>query len=59
MGICLYIIEFPQKLQLSSIFWWLNLVRLYSVHKILYPKGRIESYSVMGTVVSPNKILLN
>ena len=26
--------------------------------KILYPKRRIESYSIMGTIVSPNKILL-
>ena len=25
---------------------------------ILYPKRRIESYSIMGTIVSPNKILL-
>ena len=33
-------------------FWWLNLIRL------LYPKRRIESYSIMGTIVSPNKILL-
>ena len=39
-------------------FWWLNLVRLYSLCKILYPKRRIESYSILGTIVSPNKILL-
>ena len=39
-------------------FWWLNPVRLYSLYKILYPKRRIESYSIMGTIVSPNKILL-
>ena len=26
--------------------------------KILYPKRRIESYSMMGTIVSPNKMLL-
>ena len=25
---------------------------------MLYPKRRIESYSMMGTIVSPNKILL-
>ena len=24
---------------MSSVFWWLNLVRLYSLHKIRYPKG--------------------
>ena len=28
------------KLHISSICWWLNQVRLYSVSKILYPKGR-------------------
>ena len=39
-------------------FWWLNLVRLYSLYKILYPKRRIESYSILGTIISPNKILL-
>ena len=38
--------------------WWLNLVRLYSLYKILYPQRRIESYSIMGTIVPPNKILL-
>ena len=36
-------------------FWWLNLVRLYSLYKILYPKRRIESYSIMGTIVSQKK----
>ena len=25
---------------------------------MLYPKRRIESFSIMGTIVSPNKILL-
>ena len=39
-------------------FWRLNLVRLRSLDKILYPKRRIESYAIMGTIVSPNKILL-
>ena len=34
-------------------FWWLNIVRLDSLHKILYSKRRIESYSIMGTIVSP------
>ena len=44
----------------SNVFWWLNLIRLYSysLYKILDPKGRIESYSIMGTIVSPNKTLL-
>ena len=32
---------------------WLNLVRLYSLYKILYPKRRIESYSIMGTIIPP------
>ena len=26
--------------------------------KILYPKRRIKSYSILGTIVSPKKILL-
>ena len=42
----------------SSFFWWLNLARLYSLYKILYPNRRIYSYSILGTIVSPNKILL-
>ena len=42
---------------LSSVFWRLNPVRLSSLYKILYPEGRIESYSILGTIVSPNKIL--
>ena len=46
-------------LQVSNVFWWLNLVRFYSSYKILYPKRKIESYSIMGTIISPNKILLN
>ena len=46
--------------QLSSFFWWLNLVRLYSLDKRLYPKVSIEAYSIMGTIIiSSNKILLN
>ena len=28
------------------------------LYKIRYPKRRIESYSIMGTIVSPNKVLL-
>ena len=43
---------------MSGGFWWLNQVRLYSLYKILYPKRRIYSYSILGTIVSPNKILL-
>ena len=26
------------------------------IYKILYPKRRIESYSILGTMVSPDKI---
>ena len=44
---------------IESCFLSLNLVRLYPLYKILYPKRRIESYSILGTIVSPNKILLN
>ena len=48
------------KRELSSVFFeWLNLVRIYSLYRVLYPKRRIESYSIVGTIVSPNKILLN
>ena len=32
--------------------------KIIFVYKILYPKRRIESYSITGTLVSPNKILL-
>ena len=46
------------SLHLSSVFWWLNLVRLYSLYKILYPKRKIYSYSIMGTIISPNEIQL-
>ena len=38
-------------------FWWLKLVRLHALHKILYPKRRIKSYSILGTIVSPSKML--
>ena len=38
-----------------TFFWWLNLVRFYSASKILYPKRRIESYSIFGTIVSPKQ----
>ena len=46
------------KVDMSSVFGWLKLVRLYSLYKILYPKRKISSYSILGTIVSPNKILL-
>ena len=44
--------------QMSSVFVWLNLVRYHSLCTILYPKRRIESYSLMGIIVSPSKILI-
>ena len=43
---------------LVAVFWWSNLVRLHSLYKILYLKRRLESYSILGTQASPNKILL-
>ena len=45
---------------LSSVSLVLNLVRLCSLYKnqILYPKRRIQSYSRLGTIVSPNTTLL-
>ena len=48
----------PVDIHVSRAFWWLNLVRSYSLYKIPYPKRRIESYSRLGTIVSPNKRLL-
>ena len=38
----------------NVFFWWLNLVRLYPLYKVLYPKRRIQSYSIMGTIVPLN-----
>ena len=46
-----------RSIHVRSVFGWLNLVTLYSLQKILYPKRRIYSYSLLGTVVSPDKIL--
>ena len=40
---------------MSSVSLVVNLVRLYSLYKILYPERRVESYSIMGTIVSPKK----
>ena len=38
----------------SVVFlWWSNKVRLYSLYEVLYPKRRIESYSILGTIVPP------
>ena len=46
-------------LPLGDVFFgWLDLVRLNSLHKIRYPKRRIESYSIVSIIVSPNKIRL-
>ena len=36
----------------QRFFWWLNPARLYPLYKILYPKRRIESYSILGTIIS-------
>ena len=52
-------VQYPKPLaahvgkQLSSVFWWLSPVGLYSLYKILNPKRRIESYSILGTIISP------
>ena len=43
---------------MSSVFWWLNPVRLCSLHENTITKRRNESYPILGTIVSPNKILL-
>ena len=36
---------------MSSVFLRLNPVGLYPLYRILYPKRRIESYSILGTIV--------
>ena len=54
---CVCIHTLDPKPSWVVFFGWLNPVRSYSLNKILYPKRRIESYSIMGTIVSPNKIL--
>ena len=36
---------------MSSVFWWLNPIRLYSLYKNTIPNRRIESYSILGTIV--------
>ena len=42
---------------MSNVFLVVKPGKIYSLYGILYRK-RIESYSAMGTIVSPNKILL-
>ena len=49
----------PINSPIEYVFWWLNPERSCSLYEILYPKRRIESYSIMSTTVSRNKILLN
>ena len=44
--------------RMSNVFWWLNLESSNSLYKILYPKRRVKSYSILGTIVSPNQLLL-
>ena len=47
----------PYYDQLSSVFLVVKPSKFISLYKILYPKRRIKSYSILGTIVSPNKIL--
>ena len=44
--------------QVSSVFLVVEPSKIIFLYKILYPKRRIESYPIVGTIVSPNKILL-
>ena len=39
-----------------AFFWWLNLVRLYSLYKNTIPQK--EDRTILGTIVPPNEILL-
>ena len=45
--------------QLSNVFFVVKPSQIVFLTKILYPKRRIESYCLLGTIVSPNRILLN
>ena len=45
-------------IQVSRVFLVVEPSNIIFLDKILYPKRRIESYSIMGTIVVPNKILL-
>ena len=45
---------------MSSVFLVVKPSKImsYPLYKILYTKKRIESYSIMRTIIPPNKILL-
>ena len=43
---------------MSSVFLVVEPSKIIFLIYITIPKRRIESYSVLGTIVSPNKILL-
>ena len=42
---------------MSSAFWWLNLVRLYSLLYRYYTQKGGHNLTVLGTIISPNKSL--
>ena len=44
--------------RVSSVFLVVEPSEIIFLYKIRYPKRRIESYSIMGTIVSPDKVLL-
>ena len=43
---------------MSNVFLVVEPGKIRFLVRILYPKGRIESYSIIGTIVSSNKIPL-
>ena len=62
----LYLVQLPRKVphafgksHVSSVFLVVEPSKIiFLIKNILYPKGRIESYSIMGTIVSPYDKLL-
>ena len=48
----------PATRHMSSVFLVVKPSKILFLYEILYSKRRIESYSMLGTIVSPNEILL-
>ena len=51
-------LDSPISPKMSSVFLVLEPSKVIFLYRMLYPKRRIESYSILGTIVSPNKILV-
>ena len=51
--------QFAALLHMNSVFAVVEPSKIiFLICEILYPKRRIESYSILGTIESPNQILL-